>query len=50
MTAPREKTEARKLPMMPIRDMVIFPYMMTPFVAVSYTHLPFAAHWLYVES
>ena len=26
------KTEARKLPMMPIRDMVIFPYMMTPFV------------------
>ena len=32
MTASREKTEARKLPMMPIRDMVIFPYMMTPFV------------------
>src|SRR6201988_1604828 len=32
MTAPREKTEPRKLPMMPIRDMVIFPYMMTPFV------------------
>jgi ATP-dependent Lon protease len=26
------KTEPRKLPMMPIRDMVIFPYMMTPFV------------------
>ena len=24
--------EVRKLPMMPIRDMVIFPYMMTPFV------------------
>ena len=24
--------EERKLPMMPIRDMVIFPYMMTPFV------------------
>jgi len=24
--------EARKLPMMPIRDMVIFPHMMTPFV------------------
>ncbi len=24
--------EMRKLPMMPIRDMVIFPYMMTPFV------------------
>src|SRR6201995_4651898 len=32
MSAPREKTEPRKLPMMPIRDMVIFPYMMTPFV------------------
>ena len=32
MTASREKTEPRKLPMMPIRDMVIFPYMMTPFV------------------
>ena len=32
MTAPREKTEPRKLPMMPIRDMVIFPFMMTPFV------------------
>ncbi len=25
-------SEIRKLPMMPIRDMVIFPYMMTPFV------------------
>jgi ATP-dependent Lon protease len=32
MTAPRDKNEPRKLPMMPIRDMVIFPYMMTPFV------------------
>src|SRR5215472_6687580 len=32
MTASREKIEPRKLPMMPIRDMVIFPYMMTPFV------------------
>jgi ATP-dependent Lon protease len=32
MTVTRERTEARKLPMMPIRDMVIFPYMMTPFV------------------
>src|SRR3984957_11739845 len=32
MTTSREKTEPRKLPMMPIRDMVIFPYMMTPFV------------------
>ncbi len=28
----REKADLRKLPMMPIRDMVIFPYMMTPFV------------------
>jgi ATP-dependent Lon protease len=28
----RDKGELRKLPMMPIRDMVIFPYMMTPFV------------------
>src|SRR5664280_1048918 len=32
MTTPRDKPELRKLPMMPIRDMVIFPYMMTPFV------------------
>ncbi len=32
MTTSREKSELRKLPMMPIRDMVIFPYMMTPFV------------------
>jgi ATP-dependent Lon protease len=32
MTQTREKGETRKLPMMPIRDMVIFPYMMTPFV------------------
>src|SRR3954447_9154251 len=31
-SASREKNEPRKLPMMPIRDMVIFPYMMTPFV------------------
>ncbi len=30
---PKEKNnDVRKLPMMPIRDMVIFPYMMTPFV------------------
>ncbi len=28
----REKGDLRKLPMMPIRDMVIFPHMMTPFV------------------
>ncbi|ADV81813.1 ATP-dependent protease La [Terriglobus saanensis SP1PR4] len=35
MTKPDEKLlqgEKRKLPMMPIRDMVIFPHMMTPFV------------------
>src|ERR1700709_2358180 len=31
---PKEKLsgDVRKLPMMPIRDMVIFPHMMTPFV------------------
>ncbi len=29
---PREKVETRRLPMMPIRDVVIFPHMMTPFV------------------
>ncbi|HEV2417431.1 MAG TPA: endopeptidase La [Terriglobia bacterium] len=28
----REKSETRTLPMMPIRDVVIFPFMMTPFV------------------
>ena len=32
MTTSKEKYESRKLPMMPIRDVVIFPYMMTPFV------------------
>src|SRR5499427_3738594 len=32
MTTSRDKSEPRKLPMKPIRDMVIFPYMMTPFV------------------
>ena len=34
MTKPSETPngEIRKLPMMPIRDMVIFPHMMTPFV------------------
>jgi ATP-dependent Lon protease len=35
MTQPKEsrdRSDLRKLPMMPIRDMVIFPYMMTPFV------------------
>jgi ATP-dependent Lon protease len=29
----QEKFDAKKLPMMPIRDVVIFPCMMTPFVA-----------------
>ena len=32
MTQGKEKFETRKLPMMPIRDVVIFPHMMTPFV------------------
>src|SRR5512143_893992 len=32
MFSGREKSETRILPMMPIRDVVIFPYMMTPFV------------------
>ena len=32
MSLTKEKFETRKLPMMPIRDVVIFPYMMTPFV------------------
>ena len=32
MLTSREKSDTRRLPMMPIRDVVIFPYMMTPFV------------------
>src|SRR5438093_1809644 len=32
MTQTREKFESKNLPMMPIRDVVIFPFMMTPFV------------------
>ncbi|HEX5413635.1 MAG TPA: endopeptidase La [Terriglobia bacterium] len=32
MFSGREKGDSRALPMMPIRDVVIFPYMMTPFV------------------
>ena len=32
MFSGREKSDIRVLPMMPIRDVVIFPYMMTPFV------------------
>jgi ATP-dependent Lon protease len=32
VTQTKEKFETRNLPMMPIRDVVIFPFMMTPFV------------------
>src|SRR5213083_3028069 len=32
MLTSREKSDTKSLPMMPIRDVVIFPYMMTPFV------------------
>ena len=32
VTQNKEKFETRRLPMMPIRDVVIFPYMMTPFI------------------
>jgi ATP-dependent Lon protease len=32
LTTAKEKFESKKLPMMPIRDVVIFPHMMTPFV------------------
>src|SRR5712692_5281384 len=32
MQTTREKYETKRVPMMPIRDVVIFPYMMTPFV------------------
>jgi ATP-dependent Lon protease len=32
VTTSKEKFESKKLPMMPIRDVVIFPFMMTPFV------------------
>jgi ATP-dependent Lon protease len=32
MLTSKEKAETKRLPMMPIRDVVIFPYMMTPFV------------------
>ena len=32
MLISKEKSETKRLPMMPIRDVVIFPYMMTPFV------------------
>ncbi|MDP8981837.1 MAG: endopeptidase La [Acidobacteriota bacterium] len=32
MLTSRDKSDTKRLPMMPIRDLVIFPYMMTPFV------------------
>ena len=32
MLTSKEKSDTRRLPMMPIRDVVIFPYMMIPFV------------------
>ena len=32
MLTSKEKSETKRLPMMPIRDVVIFPHMMTPFV------------------
>jgi len=32
MLTSKEKSDTRRLPMMPIRDVVIFPFMMTPFV------------------
>src|ERR1700731_2374601 len=28
----REKTESKRVPMMPVRDLVIFPQMMNPFI------------------
>ena len=28
----REKSEMKRVPMMPVRDMVIFPQMMQPFI------------------
>ncbi len=32
MLTSKEKSDTRRLPMMPVRDVVIFPHMMTPFV------------------
>jgi ATP-dependent Lon protease len=32
MLTSKEKSDTKRLPMMPIRDVVIFPYMMSPFV------------------
>jgi ATP-dependent Lon protease len=32
MLTSKEKSDTRRLPMMPVRDVVIFPHMMTPFI------------------
>src|ERR1700750_3499307 len=32
MVTTKDKTDTKRLPMMPIRDVVIFPFIMTPFV------------------
>ena len=32
MLTSKEKSDTRRLPMMPVREVVIFPHMMTPFV------------------
>src|SRR5512146_1422509 len=32
MLTSKEKSDTKRLPMMPVRDVVIFPHMMTPFV------------------
>jgi len=32
MVTTKDKSDTKRLPMMPIRDVVIFPFMMTPFV------------------
>src|SRR5437867_13014684 len=32
MLTSKEKSDTRRLPMMPLRDVVLFPHMMTPFV------------------
>src|SRR5947199_4041347 len=40
MFSGHEKSETRTLPMMPIRDVVIFPYMMTPFVVGRESSVP----------
>src|SRR5512138_2303554 len=32
MLTSKDKSDTKRLPMMPVRDVVIFPHMMTPFV------------------